>query len=248
MKTVIKNFFKEKERELVAKVLLFMLVPFIVIGCGGSEAGGTANVTEAITHNGTSYGTVTSPYTGKVWLDRNLGASQVCTALDNTACYGDHYQWGRNYDGHQENNSTTNDTLATVIVDAGSNFIINNGDWTAVDSNGVSRTANWSKTDGTSVCPVGYRVPTIEELEAETTAASTAVTNNTDAFINFLKLPSAGSRAMSGGSMENQGSEGIVWSSSDTGSDSNYLLFSSNLTMTTGTVRGLGCSVRCLKD
>ena len=48
-----------------------------------------------ISHNGKSYGTVTSSYTGKVWLDRNLGASQVCTALDDTACYGDYYQWGR---------------------------------------------------------------------------------------------------------------------------------------------------------
>lgn len=31
---------------------------------------------DGITHNGTSYGTVTSPYTGRVWLDRNLGAAR----------------------------------------------------------------------------------------------------------------------------------------------------------------------------
>jgi hypothetical protein len=59
----------------------------------------------SITHNGTSYGTVKSPYTGKIWLDRNLGASQVCdrnnSFTDNNDyvtsqqnCFGDYYQWG----------------------------------------------------------------------------------------------------------------------------------------------------------
>jgi len=45
-----------------------------------------------IIHNGTRYGTIKSPYTGKTWLDRNLGASKVCTSVRDTACYGDYYQ------------------------------------------------------------------------------------------------------------------------------------------------------------
>ena len=352
----------QRERELVAKALLFMVVPFIIIGCGGSEANtnnppvtnpinnaptintpftnielqennGTTNyelnisdadgdaltlsvesndtyiltvtqnwtdpilqatynsssldfnlttvadafgtvrvtvtvddgednattsfdvnVTEAITHNGTSYATVTSPYTGTVWLDRNLGASQVCTDLNDTACYGDHYQWGRNYDGHQESNSTTTPTQATNINSAGTDFITESSgsfsiDWARdADSDGALRSANWSAIDGSSVCPVGYRVPTITELRDETTAASTAVANNADAFNNFLKLPSAGVRENGGGSMSNQGSIGYVWSSSVTNSNSNYLFFesgSASSSYTTGRARGL--SVRCLK-
>lgn len=212
------------------------------------------NVTEATFENsgiwkGVSYATVTSPYTGKVWLDRNLGASQVCTALNDTACYGDYYQWGRAADGHQESNSTTTATLSTDINSSGSSFITNN-DWVAsgVDDNGSLRTANWSATDGSSVCPTGYRVPTITELAAETTAASTAVNNNTDAFDNFLKLPSAGSRSHNDGSMNNQGSSGIVWSSSVTGSYSNSLYFYSSSAYTYNIIRAGGHSVRCLKD
>jgi len=63
-----------------------------------------------ITHNGVKYDTVTSPYTGRVWLDRNLGASQVCTSATDTACYGDYYQWGRGHDGHQSSSSLTTAT------------------------------------------------------------------------------------------------------------------------------------------
>jgi len=52
--------------------------------------------------HGVTYGTVTSPYTGRVWLDGNLGASQVCTAYNDSTCYGDYYQWGRGTDGHEK--------------------------------------------------------------------------------------------------------------------------------------------------
>jgi uncharacterized protein (TIGR02145 family) len=216
-------------------------------------------VTEATFENsgiwkGVSYGTVTSPYTGKVWLDRNLGASQVCSALNDTACYGDFYQWGRNYDGHQVSTSATTPTQATDINNAGSSFITESTgtysyDWAqAADSDGALRSANWSKTDGSSVCPSGYRVPTITELEAETTSASTAVTNYTDAFNNFLKLPSAGNRNNNDGSMNNQGSNGIVWSSSVSGSNSNNLNFNSGNANMNNNNRANGFSVRCLKD
>jgi len=41
--------------------------------------------------NGIEYLTVTSPDTGKIWLDRNLGASQVCTSSTDSSCYGNLY-------------------------------------------------------------------------------------------------------------------------------------------------------------
>ncbi|GEM_PF-5071263 len=49
-------------------------------------------------------GVVRSPYTGKVWMDMNVGASDVPKAqqLDSdTASFGHLYQWGRKADGHQ---------------------------------------------------------------------------------------------------------------------------------------------------
>jgi hypothetical protein len=49
---------------------------------------------------GLTYRLITSPNPPhRVWLDRNLGASQVCTSVTDTACYGDLYQWGRAKDG-----------------------------------------------------------------------------------------------------------------------------------------------------
>lgn len=200
--------------------------------------------------------------TQRVWLDRNLGASQVCTAFDDTACYGDYYQWGRNTDGHQESNSTITVTLATDTNVTNQNIVDNNGsfikngsapyDWVAdgVDNNGSIRSGNWSKIDGTSICPVGYRVPTEAELTAETTGLSGAnnVQNRDDAFNSFLKLPSAGSRGYNSGSLYDQGSWGYVWSSSVDGSYSRMLFFDSGVAFWTNGYRSSGLSVRCVRD
>jgi hypothetical protein len=50
---------------------------------------------------------VTNPTTGKTWMDRNLGATQVATSSTDAAAYGDLYQWGRRADGHQCRTSAT---------------------------------------------------------------------------------------------------------------------------------------------
>ncbi|MDX9744106.1 MAG: hypothetical protein RBT59_09835 [Arcobacteraceae bacterium] len=216
----------------------------------GSTTKSTLVFQSGDTWKGLTYNTITSPVTGKVWLDRNLGATQVCTALDDVNCYGDYYQWGRDADGHQLSNSATSSILATDLNTTGnSSFITNSNDpwdWTALDSNGSLRSANWSKTDGSSVCPVGFRVPTQTELANETTANS--VTNSATAFSNFLKLPSAGYRSLDSGSLGNQGSWGRIWSSSPGGSRSLYLIFgSSNADWNDGD-RAVGRSVRCIKN
>jgi hypothetical protein len=204
-----------------------------------------------IVHNSVGYNTVISPYTGKVWLDRNLGASQTCTALDDTACYGDYYQWGRNTDGHEKLTSVTTVTQATDINSAGTDFITSDStysyDWAqSADSDGSLRIFNWSKTDGTSVCPVGYRVPTITELAAETVDQGEA--NNTDAFNNFLKLPSSGTRGISSGTMYYQGSSGYVWSASPFSPFAQFLGFNFSNAYTSFDYCANGRSIRCLKD
>lgn len=33
---------------------------------------------------------VTSPHTGRIWMDRNLGASRVCTSINDEQCFGDY--------------------------------------------------------------------------------------------------------------------------------------------------------------
>jgi len=225
----------------------------------GNEANATRTVhivdavDGTIIHKGLVYEEVTSASTGRVWLDRNLGASQVCTALDDTACYGDYYQWGRNTDGHEKSLSETTDIQATDVNNAGASFITSSStydyDWAkTADSDGSLRSENWSKTDGSSVCPVGFRVPTIQELKDETTEASTPVTNNTSAYSNFLKLPSAGYCGNADGSLFNQGSVGIVWSSSVTTAYSRFLDFHSGDANTGKDTRANGFTVRCIKE
>ena len=112
---------------------VLLIFSLIFSACGSSSSGGSGGT---IVHNGSTYGTVTSPYTGRVWLDRNLGAFRVCTRLDDTSCYGDYYQWGRNYDGHENDSSETNSTLALDINSAGDKFIttsVTPDDWADSD-------------------------------------------------------------------------------------------------------------------
>ena len=205
-------------------------------------------------HNGTTYGEVISPYTGKTWLDRNLGASKICTSLDDIGCYGDYYQWGRNTDGHEKSTSSSTSSRAGNVTNVGhGNFITNSiapFDWASVDVAGVGRTANWSATDGSSVCPIGFRVPTLAELQAELLDVGSAeIGNNTDAFNSFLKFPSAGTRNNSVAlSLIGQGSSGIVWSSSVVGSDSASVFFGNGNSGTLSLSHTNGFTVRCLRD
>src|SRR5688572_22406021 len=64
------------------------------------------------TYNGATvtYGVITSSVTGRKWMDRNLGASQVATAYNDYLAYGHLFQWGRPADGHQLVNYTNRTT------------------------------------------------------------------------------------------------------------------------------------------
>ncbi len=162
------------------------------------------DLSQTLTHNGVTYGQVISPYTGRIWLDRNLGASRVCQNLNDTACFGDYYQWGRGADGHEKVNSTTTNIQATSIDAPGYKFIIpsSNDDWLApgIDDNGSIRMANWSKTDGSSICPVGFRVPASDEFltflstQQQATVGIFRGTTPEAVFNGFLKLPTTGVR------------------------------------------------------
>jgi len=104
--------------------------------------------------NGFFYDLVTSP-TGRVWLDRNLGATQVATSSTDSASYGWLYQWGRGSDGHQLRNSSTTATLSNTDTPAHGNFITTSAsphDWRSPQNNnlwqvigfGISSDVNWT--------------------------------------------------------------------------------------------------------
>ena len=73
----------------------------------------------------------------RIWMDRNLGATQVATFATDAAAYGDLYQWGRTTDGHQVRTSPT--TPGPVASGSEGNDFVLNGtrpfDWLSAQDN-----------------------------------------------------------------------------------------------------------------
>lgn len=186
------------------------------------------------------------PVTGKTWMDRNLGASRVATFSKDAEAYGDLYQWGRAADGHESRSSGTTGTLATSDTPGHGEFITvgysDPLDWRSPQNKNL-----WQGVSGTNnPCPSGYRLPTEAEWEAERTSWSSD--NAAGAFASPLKLPVAGSRGKSKGTLSSVGSLGGYWSSTVDGTYAKRLSFDSSDAYTDSYLRANGFSVRCLKD
>ncbi len=187
---------------------------------------------------------VTNPGTGRIWMDRNLGASRVAISSADVDAYGDLYQWGRAADEHQIRTSGINSTLSSSDTPGHGEFItagIPPYDWRSPQNDNL-----WQGVDGiNNPCPSGYRLPTEAELEAERTSWSS--NNAAGAFDSPLKLPVGGFRLYSTGVLINVGSSGNYWSSTVDGTYSRRLSFSSTGANMDGNGRALGFSVRCFK-
>jgi len=224
----------------------------------GNEAKAIRKViVENITHHGIHYGIVTSPITGKIWLDKNIGAAYPCSKdkyESDNACEGDFFQWGRNIDGHEDSISGTRTKKVSGLQSSDGKFVIGNADWSTSEHRG----ANWSKTDGSSVCPVGFRVPTIQEFKAEIPTEATK--NN----LSFLGIAWGRVRMISGDmrtSSDMRGGVGGMWTTTVTdvvgeyGSDNvirgagSYVLSGSELFtfQVEKRLRTRGYYVRCIK-
>jgi uncharacterized protein (TIGR02145 family) len=154
---------------------------------------------------------VVSPGTGRIWMDRNLGATQVATASNDANSYGHLYQWGRYSDGHEMRSSGTTSTMATTSVPGtGGNawdglFILNTNspfDWLINREDTL-----WQGVNGiNNPCPTGYRLPTSAEWIAELATWSSA--NAAGAISSVLKVPMAGSRRNDNGALVTPGVSG----------------------------------------
>ena len=218
------------------------------------------------THTDWTYNDVT--YGAQIWMDRNLGARRVATAINDVLSYGNHYQWGRPADGHEISvwkgddqttgrgfyEATALEALATNDTPGHPNFIRTNAspyDWRSGNNNNRWATANQGP------CPAGYHVPTDAQWATADAFNGGAATNggttvgwdnNTETYESALKLPSAGLRNRSNGLLNYQGTSGSYWSSTVSGTDARSLDFLSAAANPISNDRARGCTVRCLRD
>ena len=201
---------------------------------------------QAVTSSNTgNYGTVVNPVTGKVWLDRNLGATQVATSPTDAASYGDLYQWGRNADGHQIRTSGITTTQPSSFFTSNGLFVTNS----TSPYNWLSpvETHMWSGTAAeNNPCPSGFRIPTAAEWEQERRTWSSNDGNG--AFASPLKLPMAGYREGSYGLLNGEGNNGSYWSSTIYSNNSRFLNFYNSGASILISNRAEGLSVRCIQD
>lgn len=183
---------------------------------------------------------VVSPETGRIWMDRNLGASQVATSLTDVQAYGDYFQWGRSCDGHQKRYSSV--ISGPLNTDNPGKSFVNGGltDWRT-----PRKDALWQGISGiNNPCPTDFRIPTKDEWIAENVWNSQQA-----AFDSFLKLTNAGYKRESGG-LSYVGGRGYYHSSTTESIRIRYLNlvgnFSTYQPINLGG-RGRAYSVRCIK-
>lgn len=195
------------------------------------------------TGNSPCYEEVTSA-TGRIWLDRNLGASRVATSSRDSAAYGDLYQWGRPRDGHQLRTSTTSFVASGSDTPGHGDFIaapLSPKDWREPQNDTL-----WQGLDGTNPCPQGFRLPTEEELDAEKRSWGSG-NKEAAAFASPLKFVVAGKREWEDGTFYTT-PDGFYWSSTVDGSDARYLIIMGDFAFIPPFTRASGMSVRCIKN
>lgn len=233
----------------------------------------TANDTSKVrfAYNGKDvvYGIIISSVTGKKWLDRNIGASQVATSYDDYKAYGDLFQWGRPADGHQliswtasnigspVNGTTT--VVATSDTPGHGNFIIPPDevpfDWRSDNNNN-----RWT-TNSQGPCPAGWHVPSKAEWLAEVSKSSGGTAHaggimDIKTGYNQLKLTVAGLRYVNGPGGVNfyqVGNSGHYWSTSnqfnyDGYTDVGVIEVGPNYFQQWADAKSSGLCVRCLMN
>jgi uncharacterized protein (TIGR02145 family) len=212
---------------------------------GGSAIENSCGCVGGNTGVASSVSCVTSA--GQVWMDRNLGASQVATAYNDSAAYGDLYQWGRGPDGHEKRSSGLTNTISSSFTPGHDNFIMATTspyDWLVYHYQNESL---WQGIDGiNNPCPAGFRLPMITEWQTEVNSWSSD--DPTGAYGSPLKLVVGGTRG-GNGIITEAGIKGFYWSSSIYPQSSRNLLFSDvSANADASFARVVGMSIRCIKN
>lgn len=219
----------------------------------GLSGGNTYFVRSFATNSvGTSYGAETSFSTviptvvsagGRIWMDRNLGATRVATSIKDAASYGDLYQWGRGNDGHQLSNSTAIHVQATSYNPGTSIFYFNVGnDWLNPGNDNL-----WQGVNGiNNPCPNGFRLPTQAEWVIETNSWSNKFESG--AFASPLKLPYANLRNFSDAIIQVNFYARYWTSTINTSTTASSFIFDATYGGFSDQNRNNGFSCRCIKD
>jgi uncharacterized protein (TIGR02145 family) len=182
--------------------------------------------------------------TGRIWMDRNLGASQVALSATDSLSFGDLYQWGRRKDGHESRVSDTISTLSSSTIPVHGDFIVadNPGIWSSLINDNL-----WQGATGVNnPCPTNYRIPTKAEWDSEIALFSGTGDLNS-AYSSSLVLPAAGLRIAYIGVVDSVNTQGNYWSSTVNNSEAFYAVTNTQ-TLTEDFFRAYGMSVRCIKD
>ncbi len=182
--------------------------------------------------------------TGRIWMDRNLGASRVAISYNDELAYGDYYQWGRYNDGHEKKTSGTTETRSSTD-DPGHGDFITSIDWRETRNNNL-----WQGVSGTNnPCPPGFRLPTESELSAELDQWGAG--KLFDGFWSPLKIVMAGWRNNSTATITSVNSYAYLWTSTVRPNGDPYAFIVGSKYAFAETItapRGDGKSVRCIMD
>jgi uncharacterized protein (TIGR02145 family) len=210
---------------------------------------------------GTSLGGNIVSETGRVWMDRNLGASRAATSSTDHFGYGSLFQWGRAADGHEVifwTNSTSGTVRNAPITTQTANDFPTHSNFIALLNQNNWRTTNndllWQGIYGiNNPCPSGFRLPTQAEFQAEidTWTANYGASTASVAASSSLKLPVPGQRSNgTAAGLGVNGIQGYYWTSTVGASN-----FAMRLNIQSGTSAAIGSSpksfgfsVRCIKD
>jgi hypothetical protein len=191
---------------------------------------------------------VTNPATGKIWMDRNLGATQASTSPADTNSFGDLYQWGRRSDGHQCRTSPSTNALSSSDQPSHGSFIsVQSGfifDWRSPQNSNL-----WQGVNGVNnPCPSAYRLPTEVEFDAE--RISWIYNDALGASMSPLRFPATTYRNNYSGLIVNNATiyPGLYWTSTVSNTFSVKLYFTSNGASMEPEPRGSGLAVRCIKN